>query len=302
MTIGLSPVIVRIAIRRGRDGQPQEGDRDTKMSNQVVLITGAGSGIGRAAVQLYAERGYGVVAVDINAARLAELAVPDDRVATLRGDVATAEANEKAVSLALSRFGRLDAVLLNAGIGGGGPLEARGAVENFDRIVAVNVRGVLLGVRSAVPALRAAGGGAVVATASVSGLRGDPGTWAYNASKAAVVNLVRALSIDYAAQNIRINAIAPGLTATALTAGQVAHPDLGPFLTRRIPQQRWADPREQAEVLWFLTSPAASYITGATIPVDGGLSANGGILLPPALGQAAEHAAAKASHAQAAKL
>jgi meso-butanediol dehydrogenase / (S,S)-butanediol dehydrogenase / diacetyl reductase len=301
LTIGLSPVIVRIAIRRGRDGQPQEGDRDTKMSNQVVLITGAGSGIGRAAVQLYAERGYGVVAVDINAARLAELAVPDDRVATLRGDVATAEANEKAVSLALSRFGRLDAVLLNAGIGGGGPLEARGAVENFDRIVAVNVRGVLLGIRSAVPAFRAAGGGAVVATSSVSGLRGDPGTWAYNASKAAVVNLVRALSIDYAAQNIRINAIAPGLTDTALTAGQVAHPDLGPFLTRRIPQQRWADPREQAEVLWFLTSPAASYITGATIPVDGGLSANGGILLPPALEQAAP-AANSASHAHQARL
>jgi meso-butanediol dehydrogenase / (S,S)-butanediol dehydrogenase / diacetyl reductase len=164
----------------------------------------------------------------------------------------------------------------------------------------VNLRGVLLGIRAAVPALRAAGGGAIVATSSVSGLRGDPGTWAYNASKAAVVNLVRALAVDFAAQNIRINAIAPGCTATGLTARQTADPDLGPFLTRRIPQGRWADPREQAEVLWFLTSTAASYITGATLPADGGLSPSGGILLPPALAPAPASAPAQATAGEAA--
>jgi NAD(P)-dependent dehydrogenase (short-subunit alcohol dehydrogenase family) len=159
------------------------------MTGQVVLITGAASGIGRAAVGLYAERGHRVIAVDIDADPLSTLAA-EGQVLTFAGDVATADANEEAVRLALSTFGRLDAAVLNAGVGGGGPLEGPSAVENFD---------------------------------------------------------------------------------------------LGPFLIRRIPQQRWADPREQAEVLWFLTSPAASYITGATIPVDGGLSANGGILLPPAL-------------------
>jgi meso-butanediol dehydrogenase / (S,S)-butanediol dehydrogenase / diacetyl reductase len=253
------------------------------MGKQVVLITGAASGIGRAAVELYAERGYSVVAVDVNATLLSGLTALGGPVATLRGDVASAETSEKAVRLALTRFGRLDAAVLNAGIGGGGPLEGRAAIRNFDRIIAVNLRGVLLGIRAVVPALRAVGGGAIVATSSVSGLRGDPGTWAYNASKAAVINLVRALAVDYAAENIRINAIAPGGTTTSLTARQAADPELGPLLTRRIPQQRWADPREQAEVLWFLTSPAASYITGATLPVDGGLSANGGILLPPAL-------------------
>jgi meso-butanediol dehydrogenase / (S,S)-butanediol dehydrogenase / diacetyl reductase len=241
-----------------------------------------------------------VVAVDVNAALLSGLTALGGPVATLRGDVASAETSEKAVRLALTRFGRLDAAVLNAGIGGGGPLEGRDAIRNFDRIIAVNLRGVLLGIRAVVPALRAAGGGAIVATSSVSGLRGDPGTWAYNASKAAVINLVRALAVDYAPQNIRINAIAPGLTATGLTARQTADPDLGPFLTRRIPQQRWADPREQAEVLWFLTSPAASYITGATLPVDGGLSANGGILLPPALPAEPEPAASQAPAAEAA--
>jgi meso-butanediol dehydrogenase/(S,S)-butanediol dehydrogenase/diacetyl reductase len=247
----------------------------------VAIITGAASGIGRAATDLYVARGYCVVAVDTDRAGLDQLPAAD-AVATLAGDVSTPEVNAAAVQLALETFGRLDAVVLNAGIGGGGPLEAPGAIERFDRIIAVNLRSVVLGIRAAVPALRAVGGGAIVATSSVSGLRGDPGTWAYAASKAAVINLVRCAAIDYAVEGIRINAIAPGGTVTGLTADQVEHPQAGPAIVRRIPQQRWAEPREQAEVIWFLTSPAASYITGATIPVDGGLSANGGILLPPA--------------------
>ena len=248
---------------------------------RVVLITGAASGIGRATAQLYTERGYRVVALDVDEAGLDKLTADAAADAFVVGDAADPAANEAAVDLAVTRFGRLDAAVLNAGIGGAGPLESDGALERFDRVLAVNVRGVAAGIRAAVPALRAAGGGAIVATSSVSGLRGDPGTWAYNATKAAIINLVRGLAVDYAAQDIRINAIAPGGTVTALTAGQVAHPVLGPEIAARIPAQRWADPREQAEAIWFLTSPAASYITGVVLPVDGGLSANGGILPPP---------------------
>ncbi|WP_329499305.1 SDR family oxidoreductase [Kitasatospora herbaricolor] len=251
------------------------------MVNPVVLVTGAASGIGEATVRLYAERGHNVVAVDVDERGLGELEKLDG-VATLVGDVSTEETNAGAVRLALERFGRLDAAVLNAGIGGAGPLESPGAIERFDRLFAVNVRGVALGIRAAVPALRAAGGGSIVATSSVSGLRGDPGTWGYNATKAAVINLVRAAAIDYAAQDIRINAIAPGGTVTAMTGSQVADPQFSRLITSRIPAQRWADAREQAEVIWFLTSPAASYVTGVTVPVDGGLSANGGILPPPA--------------------
>ncbi|WP_369264811.1 SDR family NAD(P)-dependent oxidoreductase [Streptomyces sp. R35] len=246
------------------------------MTAPVAVITGAASGIGEAAVRLYAARGHRVVAVDVAEERLARLAGLDG-VAALAGDVAAEETNTAAVRLALDRFGRLDTAVLNAGIGGAGPLESPGAIERFDRLFPVNVRAVAHGIRAAVPALRAGGGGAIVATASVSGLRGDPGTWGYNATKAAVINLVRATAVDYAAQSIRINAIAPGLTETEMTATQVANPDL----TARIPVHRWATPREQAEVIWFLTSPAASYVTGVTVPVDGGLSANGGILPPP---------------------
>ncbi|WP_410606500.1 SDR family NAD(P)-dependent oxidoreductase [Amycolatopsis sp. lyj-109] len=242
------------------------------MTRPTAIVTGAASGIGRATAELFAQRGYGVVAVDVDEAGLS--ALPD--VVALAGDVSAESTNTAAVALAVETFGRLDAVVLNAGVGGTPPLEDDSAVERFDRILAVDVRGVVLGIRAAVPALRESGGGAIVATASVSGLRGDPGTWAYNAAKAAVVNLVRATAIDYAHQGIRINAVAPGLTTTDLTAGAPAG------LAARIPLGRWASPREQAEVIWFLASPAASYVTGVTVPVDGGLDASTGILPPPA--------------------
>ncbi|MEU2299805.1 SDR family NAD(P)-dependent oxidoreductase [Streptomyces antibioticus] len=253
---------------------------DTAPEPRVALVTGAASGIGAATARLFVERGHRVVAVDVDKEGLVALEELDG-VATLVGDVAEEATNTAAVRLAVDRFGRLDTAVLNAGIGGAGPLESPGAIERFDRLFAVNVRSVALGIRAAVPALRAAGGGAIVATSSVSGLRGDPGTWGYNATKAAVINLVRGTAVDYAAEGIRINAVAPGGTETALTAAQVADPHFSALITGRIPAHRWASPREQAEVIWFLTSPAASYVTGVTVPVDGGLSANGGILPPP---------------------
>jgi NAD(P)-dependent dehydrogenase (short-subunit alcohol dehydrogenase family) len=154
--------------------------------------------------------------------------------------------------------------------------------EALDAIHAVNVRGAALGIRAAVPALRAAGDGAVVVTASVAGLRGDPYTWAYNTTKAAAVNLVRSAALDYAYEGIRINAIAPGLTRTARTAAVREDAARAEDLTLRIPLGRWAEPREQAEVIWFLASPAASYITGVVLPSDGGLSASNGLFFPPA--------------------
>ena len=194
----------------------QQGVEAMSDVQRATVVTGAASGIGKATAELFAERGYGVVAVDLSAEGLRWTEAVDGVVA-LAGDVSQAEANEAMVALALERFGRLDVAVLNAGIVGSPPIEGEGAIERLDAVLAVNVRGVVLGIRHAAPAMRASGGGAIVATASTSGLRADPGSWAYNASKAAVINLVRAAALDYAMQGIRVNAVAPGPTDTGMT-------------------------------------------------------------------------------------
>lgn len=247
----------------------------------MAVVTGAGSGIGRACTELFAERGYRVVAVDWRADSLAWADGCAD-VVTFVGDVSHEATNEAMVSLALTRFGRLDVSVLNAAIAGSPGFEAAGAMERLDRVLDVNVRGVALGIRHCAPAMRLGGGGAIVATASVAGLRADPGAWAYGASKAAVVNLVRAAAIDYATQHIRVNAVAPGPVETPMTSPIRDLPERHHALARRIPLQRWGQPHEVAEVIWFLASPAASFVTGVTVPVDGGLDAHTGTFEIPA--------------------
>jgi NAD(P)-dependent dehydrogenase (short-subunit alcohol dehydrogenase family) len=244
-----------------------------------AIVTGAASGIGLATTKMFAARGYQVVGVDLDVDALRELA----GVTPLAGDVTDSGTSGAAVGLAVEMTGRLDVAVLNAGVGGAPALDHPDAIEGLDRVLAVNVRGVAHGMAAAIPVMRAAGGGAITVTASVAGLRGDPYTWAYNAAKAAAINLVRAAAIDYGHVGIRVNAIAPGLTMTPRTAGLA--PDVAAAFTRTIPLQRWATADEQAEVVFFLSGPAASYVTGAVLPCDGGMSANNGFVLPPPASQ-----------------
>lgn len=246
----------------------------------VAMVTGAGAGIGEATARLLLERGYRVVAADVSEEALAWTASEVDAVPAV-GDVSTEEGNAAIVAAAVEAFGRLDVAVLNAGIARRTHWEADDAVEAYDRIMAVNARGVVLGIRHAAPRIASDGGGAIVVVASTSGVGGDPERFAYNASKAAAINLARAAALDWAVRGVRVNAMAPGPTMTSILQGGKVTPEHLAELTRNIPLQRMGTPREQAEAICFLASPAASFITGAVLMCDGGITANAGIFPPP---------------------
>ena len=147
-------------------------------------------------------------------------------------------------------------------------------------MIAVNLRAVVLGVRAALPALRKASDPAIAVTASVSGLGGDPGLWAYNAAKGGVVNFVRSAALELGRQGIRVNAVCPGPTHTGMTQGILQSPAVHEELRRHVPLGRWGEPEEIAAVLTFLTSPAASFVNGAIVPVDGGVFAGSAQFTP----------------------
>lgn len=249
---------------------------------QVAIVTGAGTGIGQATAQMLHARGYNVIAADVNTEALAWT----NGVEGLKGvvaDVSIESDNEAMVNAALETFGGLDVLVLNAGIARRTHWEAADAVDAYDAIMSVNARGVVLGIRHAAPKMAESGGGSIVVIASTSGVRADPERFAYNASKAAAINLARAAALDWGVKGVRVNVMAPGPTMTSIFQGGKLTPDHLAELTRNIPLQRLGTPDEQAEAICFLASPAASFITGAVLMCDGGVTANAGIFAPPGL-------------------
>jgi NAD(P)-dependent dehydrogenase (short-subunit alcohol dehydrogenase family) len=252
-----------------------------RLDGTVAIITGGASGIGRASVLAFLREGARVVSGDLNEASLAETAAlasvqgHANRLASLRVDVSAEQDVAALVGHAVERFGGLDCIFNNAGVGGAfGPIGETTA-EEWDFTFAVLVRGVFLGVKHASNRMKAQGrGGSIINTASIAGMGGGAGPHAYSAAKAAVAHLSRAVSAELAAHRIRVNAIAPGMIKTPLAAGR--REDAWARLVQE--KQPWPEPgmpQHIADAALFLASEDSRFITGQVVVVDGGLTAQG---------------------------
>lgn len=250
------------------------------LEDKVIVIVGASTGIGAAAARLFCDEGAAVVLGARSADRLRDL-VEELRhtgadAAYRRCDIGNADDMAGLVAEALDRHGRLDGAFNNAGITGGGYGRLADLPEDrFDELSRVNFKGIWLAMRAEIPALLRGGrGGAIVNTSSVGGLRGGPDLSAYPATKRAVIGLTTTAAHDYGRDGIRVNAIAPGTTDTAMiTAWKQRDPAIAERLDAMTPLGRGGRPEETAQAAAWLLSDRASYVSGAVLAVDGAMTA-----------------------------
>jgi len=247
-----------------------------RFNEKTVLVTGAASGIGLATARRFLDEGARVVMLDIDGASLEQAAasLPQNRVLVHVGDTADKQTATAAVKAAVERFGALDILINNAGMATEGDIMAT-SEEDFERVMAVNVAGYFHMAKAAMPELVKAGG-SIVMTSSVSGLGGDWEMFAYNTSKGAVTNMVRAMAMDAAKHGVRVNAVNPSFTKTGMTEDMVSDPELVAKFRERMPLGAPEDPEGIAAAMAFLASDDARLITGVNLPVDAGLMASNG--------------------------
>jgi NAD(P)-dependent dehydrogenase (short-subunit alcohol dehydrogenase family) len=248
------------------------------MPTKVALVTGAGSGIGRSAAETFASAGYSVAVADLDEQNGAETAQTINSAAGsaifIQCDVSDESSVKHLVDQTLLEFGRLDAAFNNAGIEGAQANTAEATSENFDRVIAVNLRGVWLCMREELKHMAQQGAGAIVNCSSVAGLIGLPGIGAYAASKHGVLGLTKTAALEYAKRNIRVNAICPGAIETPMLERYLSNtPGAREAMTAIEPVGRFGRPEEVAEAAVWLCGDA-SFVTGAALTVDGGWTAS----------------------------
>jgi NAD(P)-dependent dehydrogenase (short-subunit alcohol dehydrogenase family) len=249
-----------------------------RLDGKVALVTGAASGIGAATALRFAQEGASVFGFDLKQAfdgdwAQAARTAPGSGFAT--GDVRDVDAVAAAVAQAVEQFGRIDVLMNSAGVAGGGPVHLI-SVEEWDRVVDINLKGSFLVARAVLPQMLEQGAGSIINVASVEGIEGFEGGSAYNASKGAVMLLTRNMAIDYARRGIRVNTVCPGFIETPLLASTLQSPALAKqkdAIREAHQLGRFGQPVEIANAALFLASDEASFVTGHALVVDGGYTA-----------------------------
>lgn len=265
----------------------QEARDPGRFTGQVVVITGAASGIGRACALRLAAEGADIVGLDLSAeglaALVAEVTTLGRRCETVAGSVADLSTIDAAISMAVETFGGLDGLVNNAGISG--PMKRLDAVDSdeFDAIVAINLKSVWYGMKAAYGPMRARGGGAVVNVSSMAGIRPNRHHSPYGMTKAGVISLTQHAAMDFAPAQIRVNCLCPGPVETPIFEQMERNLDAKAYQTargrvqQRTLMNRFGAPEEQAAAVAFLLSAEAAFITGIAMPVDGGWSVSDGL-------------------------
>ena len=249
-----------------------------RLDGKVAIITGGAGGIGKAAGQRFVEEGADVLLVDLDEAALQQACaeIGSNKVSYFVADVTKADDNHAMVATATERYGGVDALLANAGIEGDVAPILEYDEARFDQVMAVNVKGPFLGLKAAIPALSERGGGSVIITSSVAGVKGAPGVAPYVTSKHAVIGMMKSAARELAGQNIRVNTVNPSPVDTrmmrSLEEGMApgAADQAKAAMEANIPLGRYAQPEDIANIMLFLASDDASFVSGAVYMADGG--------------------------------
>ena len=244
----------------------------TRLDGKVAVITGAARGIGRATLEVFLAEGARVVATDLDATTLAEVAGDSDQVVTVVGDVSVEDDARAMIEAAISAYGRVDVLVANAGVIPLSTIDQTSAAD-WDHVMAVDGRGMFLTCKFAIEHMARQGSGSIVLLSSISGQRGQVGQAAYGPAKYVATGLTHHLAVEWAGRGIRVNAVAPGTIRTDAVVSLLETPEGQAYVEEiegRHPIGRLGEPREVAEAIAFLASDAASFITGAVLPVDGG--------------------------------